>query len=210
MRYSLLSIVMLVAMIGSGCGSDEVVSTPVTSIRESSYSFGTSDFYSCRDACKLKLEECQEFCRDDNPGPIPPCLKLCSVSYRSCEDRCHKGSCTTPPGWYWSSAGAIPGKVCVQMSEPGDPHTWNDNYICSDSSYGLAWSYLGPISGMRCTRIVESADPDGWNDNYLCVPPTSSLNLGWGSSGAGFGRSCLKISEPSDPHTWDDNYLFFD
>lgn len=207
MRYSLLSIVMLVAMIGSGCGSDEVVGTPVTPNRETPYGIETSDYSSCRKSCMDAYELCTDDCQFENYPDN--CVSSCRYRRGRCLAKCEP-NCTTKPGWYWSSAGAIPGKVCVQMTEPGDPHTWNDNYICSDSSHGLAWSYLGPIPGMRCTRIVESSDPDGWHDNYLCVPPTSSLNLGWGSSGPGYGRSCLKISEPSDPHTWDDNYLFFD
>ena len=44
------------------------------------------------------------------------------------------------PQFYWSSAGPIGGKVCVRWYEPADPHTWHDNYLCSDYSHGLRWS----------------------------------------------------------------------
>ncbi|MGH9915480.1 MAG: hypothetical protein ACRD63_09370 [Pyrinomonadaceae bacterium] len=33
-------------------------------------------------------------------------------------------------GYQWSFAGPIPGKQCLQISEPSDPNAWHDNYIC--------------------------------------------------------------------------------
>jgi hypothetical protein len=30
----------------------------------------------------------------------------------------------------WSSSGPIQGKSCIQIIEPSDPHTWQDNYLC--------------------------------------------------------------------------------
>ena len=37
----------------------------------------------------------------------------------------------------WSSAGPIKGKHCVQWLETADPHTWRDNYLCTDRNYGF-------------------------------------------------------------------------
>ena len=31
--------------------------------------------------------------------------------------------------FYWSHAGTIPGKKCIKISEPADPHTWDDNVL---------------------------------------------------------------------------------
>jgi hypothetical protein len=113
------------------------------------------------------------------------------------------------PPLYWSSAGPISGKYCTQISESADPHTWNDNYLCADVSYGFRWSSAGPISGMRCTQISESADPHTWNDNYLCVPNDSPLWLSWSSAGPISGKSCTQIIEAADPYSWRDNYLCY-
>jgi hypothetical protein len=109
----------------------------------------------------------------------------------------------------WRSGGKIPGISCVQWLEPADPHTWNDNYLCSNQDYGIRWSSAGPISGMRCTQIYESADPHTWNDNYLCVPPSSPINFSWASAGPIPNKKCMQIYEPADPHTWMDNYLCY-
>jgi len=132
----------------------------------------------------------------------------------------------------WSFAGPIKGMRCTKISEPKDPHTWHDNYLCvpKKSRIVLKWSSSGPLtggdkpisseqsdkadsgtstgkaSGMRCTHIVESADPH-WRNNYLCVPRSSRIHFKWSSSGPIGGLRCLRIHEPSDPHTWHDNYL---
>lgn len=112
------------------------------------------------------------------------------------------------PLW-WSYAGKIPGKHCVQMNESADPHTWADNYLCSNNNLGIRWSSAGPISDMRCTQIAESADPHTWADNYLCVPHSSPIHFSWSSAGPIANKGCVKINEPADPHTWDDNYLCY-
>src|SRR5262249_31918651 len=41
----------------------------------------------------------------------------------------------------WNCAGPIAGLDCTQISEPSDPHTWNDNYLCSSQPLGLRWSF---------------------------------------------------------------------
>lgn len=109
------------------------------------------------------------------------------------------------PQVYWSYAGPIPGKHCIQALEAADPHTWDDNYFCTDQDYGFVWSSGGPVSGMHNIQIIESADPDTWSDNYLATP----LNYGyqWSSSNPFPGMQCVQVLEPSDPHTWNDNYL---
>jgi hypothetical protein len=105
----------------------------------------------------------------------------------------------------WNSAGPIAGMTCTQITEPADPDTWNDNYLCADRDLGLRWSYAGPIAGMVCTQIHEGSDPHTWNDNYLCAP--NDLGLRYSSAGPIVGMSCTQLLETSDPHTWSDNYL---
>ena len=111
--------------------------------------------------------------------------------------------------FYWSSAGEIAGKVCVQWYEPADIQgTWDDNYLCSDQDWGIQFNEDGPISGMTCTQILETADPNTWDDNYLCVPNDSPLVFTWSSNGANCnGDGIIQILETADPHTWDDNFL---
>jgi hypothetical protein len=110
----------------------------------------------------------------------------------------------------WSNAGRVAGKsYCTPMSEPSDPHTWSDNFLCSSINHGLVWSNDGPIDGMRCTLINEPSDPDTWSDNYLCVPSASQLTLSWSFLGPIYGKECIQIVEPADPHTWSDNYLCY-
>jgi hypothetical protein len=76
-------------------------------------------------------------------------------------------------GFVWSSAGPVPNMSCVQWLEASDPHTWNDNFLCSPTDYGVKWSFAGPIAGLNCTKIEEPAEPllEAWTDNYLCAPP---------------------------------------
>ncbi len=105
----------------------------------------------------------------------------------------------------WNSAGPIGGMTCTQISEPADPDTWHDNYLCSDRDLGLRWSYAGPIAGMVCTHVHEGSDPHGWDDNYLCAP--QDLGLRYSSAGPIAGMTCTQLSEGSDPDTWNDNYL---
>ncbi|WPB80542.1 M57 family metalloprotease [Archangium violaceum] len=110
----------------------------------------------------------------------------------------------------WSSAGPLAGKpYCTRISEPSDPYTWDDNFLCSNVDYGLVWSNEGTVAGMRCTQISEPSDPHNWHDNYLCVPQSSPLNFSWSNAGPISGKECLQISEASDPHTWNDNFLCY-
>jgi len=110
----------------------------------------------------------------------------------------------------WSSAGPIPGRVCTQILEVADPHTWSDNYLCADKDYGFRWSSAGPISGMTCTAISEAADPHTWNDNFLCLPPGAEIAIAWSSAGPVPGFSeCVQVHEAADPHTWNDNFLCY-
>jgi hypothetical protein len=106
-----------------------------------------------------------------------------------------------------SSAGPIGGKFCIQINEPADPDTWNDNYLCMDRDVGLRWSYAGPIGGMTCISMNETAEPPShtWADNYLCSP--RDFGLVWSTAGAVPGLRCVQIAEPADPDTWMDNYL---
>lgn len=109
----------------------------------------------------------------------------------------------------WSYRGSIPGMYCTNWQENADPHTWHDNYFCSQENMGLRWSSSGPIRGMKCTQIIETMDPHTWRDNYACVPKHSAYQLIWSSSGNPGKGNCIQITEPSEParHTWNDNYL---
>ena len=124
------------------------------------------------------------------PPPPPPCIAR-----------------SGPFGW--SCSGPIAGMTCTQIAEAADPHTWGDNYFCSDIDRGVRWSSAGPIAGMRCIAINESSEPasHAWSDNYLCVPTWSPYRFAWGTAGPISGMTCLKWAEPADPHTWEDNYL---
>ena len=51
----------------------------------------------------------------------------------------------------WSHAGAIYGQECLQVKEPSDPHTWHDNFLCTNKPIGMRWSHTGSIQGMNCT-----------------------------------------------------------
>jgi hypothetical protein len=135
--------------------------------------------------------------RIEEPEPIPPTDTTPVPLPQSAELK-------------WSSAEPIAGMVCTQLLETADPHTWNDNYLCSTRDFGLKWSAAGPIAGMACTQILETADPDTWNDNYLCVPEGSPLKLLWSSAGPIANKSCVQILETADPDTWNDNYLCHD
>lgn len=114
-----------------------------------------------------------------------------------------------PMNLLWSNSGPLPGKSCVHMHEPADPHAWADNYLCGDVDHGIRWSSAGQIAGMRCTLVDEPADPHTWNDNYLCVPPSSSLQLQWSYAGPVANKTCVHLHEEADPHTWMDNYLCY-
>ncbi|MGE0324435.1 MAG: M15 family metallopeptidase [Polyangiaceae bacterium] len=108
--------------------------------------------------------------------------------------------------FFWDCAGPIDSLSCVQISEPADPDSWDDNYLCSEGELGLQWSNSGEIAGMRCTAITEGSDSDTWNDNFICVPPDSPYFFTWSSAGPLAG-DCVQFNEPNDPDTWGDNYL---
>ena len=117
-----------------------------------------------------------------------------------------------PQDFAWSSAGALDGYTCVQITEAAEPesHTWNDNFFCSKADKldpGLSWSSAGSIAGQECVQITETSDPDTWEDNYLCVPADSPYNFQWNSAGPNAGQECIQWLEGSDPDTWADNYL---
>ncbi|MFY0578353.1 hypothetical protein ACN28S_32205 [Cystobacter fuscus] len=59
---------------------------------------------------------------------------------------------------------------CTRISEPSDPHTWQDNYLCvpQSSPLNFSWSNAGPIPGKECLQILEASDPHDWGDNFLC------------------------------------------
>ncbi len=105
----------------------------------------------------------------------------------------------------WSSAGPVAGMNCLLINEASDPHTWNDNYLCTKRDFGFVWSASGPITGKYCLKMDEPADPNTWADNYLCMP--SHLGLRWSASGPISGMDCLQFNEPADPNGWDNNYL---
>lgn len=118
--------------------------------------------------------------------------------------------CTARQGPFgWNCSGPIAGMTCTQIGEGSDPHTWGDNYFCSDIDRGIRWSSAGPIAGMTCTQVSEGAEPAAhtWGDNFLCAPTWLPYRFRWSSAGPIAGMSCLPWAEPADPHTWNDNFL---
>jgi len=107
----------------------------------------------------------------------------------------------------FSSSGPIAGMYCTQITEPSDPHGWNDNYICSERALGLIWSSSGPVAGKTCVNVHEPNE-SAWSDNYLCTP--EDWGLTWSPSGVPAGKECVAFSEPNDPNGWNDNYLCWD
>merc|ERR550539_576212 len=76
------------------------------------------------------------------------------------------------PGIRWSSAGRISNMRCTQITEPDDPDTWDDNFLCvpNDSKLHFSWTHNGQTAGKKCLDWDDSAeDPHTWGDNYLCV-----------------------------------------
>ncbi len=126
------------------------------------------------------------------------------------------GACAAPPPcdrtvgpFTFSCDGAQANMACVNVNEPSDPHTWNDNFFCSTADFGMRWSHAGPIAGMNCTNVAEGAEanPAIWADNYLCTPKQSPWKFSWSSAGPIAGRACIHWNEPADPNSWHDNYL---
>ncbi len=127
-------------------------------------------------------------------------------------------TCAPPPcdrtaGLFtFSCDGPQSGQTCVNVNEPADPHTWNDNFVCTQADWGLRWSSAGPLEGMTCTNIAEGAEPlaSAWSDNYVCVPPQSPLVLSWSSAGPIAGQTCVNFNEPGDlANSWADNHLCY-
>ncbi len=128
----------------------------------------------------------------------------------ACEGPPPPPPCTARVGPFaWNCAGPIEGMTCTQIVETSDPHTWTDNYFCSDQQRQLRWSSAGPIEGMTCTQITEGSEPaaHAWNDNFLCAPSWLPYRFRWSSAGPIAGLQCLPWAEPGDPHTWNDNFL---
>lgn len=130
------------------------------------------------------------------------------------------GPCTTAPPscdrtaglFTFSCDGPEANRRCVNLDEPSDPDTWNDNFLCTADDWGLRWSYAGPIAGMDCTGVHESAEPlaSVWADNFLCVPKQSPLELSWSSAGPIAGKTCVHFNETLDlGNSWNDNHLCY-
>ena len=110
----------------------------------------------------------------------------------------------------FSCDGPNEGLSCTNVDEPGDPTTWEDNFVCTSEDHGLRWSYRGPIEGMECVGVHESSSPsaDVWADNFLCSPPQAAIRMEWSSAGPISGRWCLHWNEPqAQAQSWADNFL---
>lgn len=127
--------------------------------------------------------------------------------------QCAPPPCDRTAGLFtFSCDGAESGQSCVNLNEPSDPHTWNDNFLCTRADYGLRWSSSGPLEGMTCTNVTEGAEPlaSAWSDNYLCAPKQSPLELSWSSAGPIAGKTCVHFNETLDlANSWSDNYLCY-
>lgn len=112
--------------------------------------------------------------------------------------------------FHWRSWGQIPGMHNVQILEPADPHTWNDNYLGIENNYlEWMWSCDGPKAGWECIQWHEPADPHTWNDNYLCYRGNAMHEFRFSCCGPIEGWNCVQIAEGAEPgeHTWGDNYF---
>jgi hypothetical protein len=108
----------------------------------------------------------------------------------------------------WSNAGRISGMHCNAWNEAADPHTWNDNFLCTPEDDGFQFSWAGMRSGMDCISINEPSDPHTWNDNYFCVPPDSVYEFSWHTAGPDAdAQDCVQVHEAADPYSWDNNFL---
>jgi hypothetical protein len=92
------------------------------------------------------------------------------------------------------------------MTEPEDPHEWDDNYFCANKP-GARWSHSGQLEGLRCVGINEPGDRNSWSDNYLCTSPHWREEFKWSSAGPLEKHRCIAVNEPSDPNGWSDNFL---
>lgn len=106
----------------------------------------------------------------------------------------------------FSAKGKIEGKTCVQLLEPRDIHSWDDNYLCGAADYGLQWHHQGVNGGGVCTQVYNLQDPYTWIDNYLCAPDDShGIRYVQGEKPAGY--VCLTLNETADPNAWDKAFL---
>lgn len=118
----------------------------------------------------------------------------------------------TLPGFSWSNYWPLADKHCLQITEPGDPDAWQDNYLCMQAAppIALEWSFTGAKSGRVCTKIWEPQDAHAsqWQDNYLCAAD-DRLCLRWSHAGPIDGMDCLQVTESAEPpaHGWDNNFL---
>ncbi len=160
----------------------------------------------CNRACNGPCESCDLGGRRGTCGTIPLTdVDNCGACGVKCPGtRCLQGSCERIE-LEFSFIGVVPGKTCLSLNEPSDPHFWADNYLCTPRDFGLAWSTAGPIPGLVCTQIIEPSDPDTWSDNYLCAPVDYGLR--WSYAGPIPDMRCTQVNEPSDPDFWSDNYL---
>lgn len=129
------------------------------------------------------------------------------------------GPCTAPPPpppcdrtagpFTFSCDGAQSGQTCVNLNDPGDPHSWSDNFFCSTADLGLRYSWKDPIAEMDCVNTAEGAEenPAVWADNFFCAPKQSPWKFSWSSAGPIANRTCVHWNEPSDRFSWSDNYL---
>ncbi|MGV3621820.1 MAG: N-acetylmuramoyl-L-alanine amidase [Archangium sp.] len=123
-------------------------------------------------------------------------------------------SCDRTTGDFtFSCDGVQTGQTCVSMDEPGDPHSWGDNYFCSKRDLGLRWSNAGAVDGMDCINVHESSEPAAaaWADNFLCAPKQSPFVFSYSSAGPIAGRQCVHLNETADlANSWNDNYICFE
>lgn len=129
------------------------------------------------------------------------------------------GPCTAPPPpppcdrtagpFTFSCDGAQSGQTCVNLNDPGDPHSWSDNFFCSTADLGLRYSWKDPIAEMECVNTAEGAEenPAVWADNFFCAPKQSPWKFSWSSAGPIANRTCVHWNEPSDRFSWSDNFL---
>ena len=127
-------------------------------------------------------------------------------------DESDEGSFSDSLDLRFYTAGEGPG-FCTRINESADPHTWDDNYLCSNLFLGLKFNSAREVSGMSCVQLDEPYDKEGtWFDNYLCLPTDSKIKLTWSNSGMIAGKKCIRINEAAEPreNNWWNNYLCYE
>ncbi|MDP1918104.1 MAG: M15 family metallopeptidase [Myxococcales bacterium] len=126
------------------------------------------------------------------------------------------GPCSAPPPcdrtagpFTFSCDGPQSGQTCVNLADPGETHSWSDNYLCTAANLGLRYSWKDPIAEMNCVNTAEPAEenPDVWADNFFCAPKQTPWRFSWSSAGALANRTCVHWNEPTDRFSWSDNFL---